>query len=209
MELSIVDYGMGNIGSIANMFLKVGVKTKLAREPSDIQEATAIVLPGVGAFDHGMQRLAETGLGDALQQRVLQDRIPVLGICLGMQLMTQGSEEGSLPGLGWIEGVCRKFRFENGSDLKVPHMGWNTATPRKPSALFPADGPPSRFYFVHSYRLVETNAADVLTTTTHGQPFVSGFQRENIIGFQFHPEKSHRYGIQLFRNFAEHIVSCG
>lgn len=201
--ITIIDYGMGNIGSIANMFRKVGVTTQVAKTPNDLEQATAIVLPGVGAFDHGINNLATTGMRDPLDQRVLVDKIPVLGICLGMQLMTAGSQEGVLPGLGWIQGTCQRFQFPENINLKIPHMGWNTAQPKKPSTLFDSQAAPSRFYFVHSFRLVETAAEDILTTTVYGDPFVSGFQRDNITGFQFHPEKSHRYGIALLKNFAD------
>ncbi len=206
--ITIVDYGMGNIGSIANMFRKVGAATSVAKLPEDLATASAIVLPGVGAFDHGMERLNASGLSAALHERVLIDKVPVLGICLGMQLMTEGSEEGLLPGLGWIRGVCTRFRFAPVLGLKVPHMGWNTAVAVKPSALFDPQAPHSRFYFVHSFRLVETEHEDILTTTVHGESFVSGFQKANITGFQFHPEKSHRYGINLLKSFVAELQPC-
>lgn len=200
--ITIVDYGMGNLGSIRNMLKKIGFESEITADPQSVLHARKLILPGVGAFDAGMESLDRSGLRQALNTRVLVDKTPVLGICLGMQLMTTASEEGQLPGLGWID--AKALRFEpSPAAPKVPHMGWNLVKPARPSAL--VDGLPaeSRFYFVHSYHVACTHPDDVLLSTVYGLTFHSGFQRENVWGVQFHPEKSHKFGMQLLRNFAE------
>lgn len=201
----IIDYGMGNVGSILNMLKKIGAQAKVSADVQDIDRADKLILPGVGAFDTGMQHLADRGLLGVLDDKVLNHQIPVLGICLGMQLLTKCSEEGALPGLGWIDGETIRFRFDpKQTNLKIPHMGWNTVTIRKEAALVKdLDHHTTRFYFVHSYHVVCTHRQDVLTTTDYGYEFVSAVQRENIMGVQFHPEKSHKFGMKLWRNFAE------
>jgi glutamine amidotransferase len=200
--ITIVDYGMGNLGSIRNMLKKIGVPAQISADEAVIREASKLILPGVGAFDAGMERLAATGLRAALDERVRDARVPTLGICLGMQLMTRGSEEGTLPGLGWVN--AEVLRFDGAATgTKVPHMGWNLVTPVRRGALVEDLPPQSRFYFVHSYHVRCGHAEDVLLTTHHGCTFHSAFQRGNVWGVQFHPEKSHRFGMQLLRNFAE------
>lgn len=196
----IVDFGMGNLGSIANMFKKVGAKALISSRTEDVSGADQLVLPGVGTFDTGMRRLKETGLVPLLREKVLQGKTPMLGICLGMQLMTEASEEGSMAGLGWIKG--RTVRFPHGIGLRVPHMGWNTVSQRKLCPLLHDLGPEPRFYFVHSYHVVCDQPDDILTVTEYGYDFASAFSHGNIFGLQFHPEKSHRFGMQLFRNFS-------
>jgi glutamine amidotransferase len=192
---------MGNLGSIQNMFKRIGVKTELTREPEKIRAAKKILLPGVGAFDSAMQKINDYGLRQVLDQRVKEDRVPILGICLGMQLLTNASEEGALKGLGWIDGEAVKFKFED-PKLKIPHMGWNHVYKMRENPLI-ADLPEEpRFYFVHSYRVQCNNPEDVLTTTHYGIDFHSIIQHENIYGAQFHPEKSHKYGMKLLQNFA-------
>lgn len=202
--IAILDYGMGNVGSIANMLRKIGAEACITGDAQAIARADKLILPGVGAFDSGMVMLESSGLLEVLRERVLEAEVPILGLCLGMQLFGKGSEEGSRPGLGWIDARSVRFAFEGSqSDLKIPHMGWNHVTVEKPGPLFsdmPAD---SRFYFVHSYHLVCGDPALVLTTTTYGYPFASGIVKRNITGLQFHPEKSHRFGMQVLRNFAE------
>jgi imidazole glycerol-phosphate synthase subunit HisH len=199
----IIDYKMGNLGSILNMLKKVGSPGIISSDPSTIGQADKLILPGVGAFDNGMKNLNELGLIPVLAGKVLEERTPVLGICLGMQLMTKSSDEGKLPGLGWIDAATVRFRHDPSTLLKVPHMGWNTVNVRKDSVLFENMFPEPRFYFVHSYHAECRDAADVLTTTHYGYDFVSAFQRNNIMGVQYHPEKSHKFGMQLLRNFAE------
>lgn len=200
----IVDYGMGNLGSIRNMIRKLGGSSELCGRPEGITNARKLILPGVGAFDEGMSRLRERNLLEALGAKALGERAPVLGICLGMQLLSRRSEEGSLPGLGWIEADTRKFRFPHAPDApRVPHMGWNDVRPSRPHPLLdPRDGP-WRFYFVHSYHVCCDRPEDVLGTTDYGGPFVAGVARDNILGVQFHPEKSHSHGMRLLRRFLE------
>lgn len=198
--IGIVDYGMGNLGSILNMMRRLGANASLVSNPEDISRADKLILPGVGAFDHGMRNLEERGLRQALDDAALHAGKPVLGICLGMQLMGQASEEGTIPGLGWIPASVKRFVFAEGA-LKVPHMGWNTVVNPRPNILFSNMWPESRFYFVHSYYVDCQNAADVIATTSYGVEFVSAFQLRNIMGVQFHPEKSHKFGMRLLSNF--------
>lgn len=199
----IVDYRMGNLGSIRNMFKKIGVAANVSSDADAIDRADKLILPGVGSFDNGMANLKEMGLEDVLTRRVVTQKVPVLGICLGMQLMTAGSEEGTLPGLGWVD--ARTIRFRHGdAGWKIPHMGWNVLEPKKTDSLFAGMYEYPRFYFVHSYHVVCSDADDVLATTSYGYDFVSAFGKGNIFGVQFHPEKSHRFGMKLLKTFVEH-----
>lgn len=202
--IAIIDYGMGNVGSIGNMFKKIGADAEITSDFEKIKNATKIVIPGVGAFDNGMQNLTEGGYVDILNTKVVDEGTPVLGICLGMQLMTRGSEEGKLSGLGWLDADTVKFHFDNELvSRKIPHMGWNTVETLKPSRLFEGMFESPRFYFVHSYYVVCDNQQDVLARTDFGLEFVSAFESGNVYGVQFHPEKSHKYGMKLLSNFAE------
>jgi imidazole glycerol-phosphate synthase subunit HisH len=199
----IIDYGMGNVGSIANMLKKIGAKAVVASDVSRIENARGLILPGVGAFDSGMRNLRDSGLIDVLTRKVTLEKVPVLGICLGMQLMTRSSEEGTSAGLGWIDAETVRFRFgAEDKTLRIPHMGWNTVLPVSESTLFDNTGDEQRFYFVHSYHVVCDDEADVAAKTHYGYDFVSALQKENIMGVQFHPEKSHRFGMKLLMNFA-------
>jgi glutamine amidotransferase len=201
MMITIVDYGMGNLGSLINMFKRIGVKVGVESDPEAIVMAEKIILPGVGAFDAAMHRINSTpNLRKALDKRVLKDKVPTLGICLGMQLLTNGSEEGGLQGLGWIRGSA--IRFKNDINLKVPHMGWNHAVPFAENEITKGIEPLSRYYFVHSYYVKVDNISNSLMRTTHGVEFDSAIWNENIFGVQFHPEKSHRFGMQILKNFA-------
>jgi glutamine amidotransferase len=202
--IAIVDYGMGNIGSILNMLKRVGAQAKISSAVEDIAAADKLILPGVGAFDTGMQNLCASGLIDVLNHKVLVQQTPTLGICLGMQLLTRRSEEGKLPGLGWVDGETVRFRFdEMQQHLKIPHMGWNTVAVRREDALFRGLDDHPRFYFVHSYHVVCAHKDDVIGITHSGYDFVSAVRRGNVMGTQFHPEKSHRFGMKLLQNFAE------
>lgn len=202
--ITIIDYNMGNLGSILNMFRKIGHEARLTADPQLIASADKLLLPGVGAFDAGMEKLQRSGLIPILNQRVLQDRVPTLGICLGMQLMTRSSAEGRRPGLGWVN--AQVLRFEPGdTSLKIPHMGWNLARPLRPSALTAGLSGELRFYFVHSYYVRCDDAGEAILGSEYGCEFHSGFQHENLFGVQFHPEKSHRFGMALLRNFAEGV----
>lgn len=198
--IAIVDYGLGNLGSIQNMLKKLGHQAQIITNPAQLADATQIILPGVGAFDSGMQHLADHHWIEPLNKRVLVDKIPTLGICLGMQLMTRSSEEGTLPGLGWVNAATIRFNADGG--LRIPHMGWNKSDVMKQSRLLPMDGQERRYYFVHSYFVKLDNEADQLLRTEYGAPFTAGFEVDNVIGVQFHPEKSHRFGMELLRNFA-------
>lgn len=198
--IAIVDYGLGNLGSISNMVKKVGGKSLITSNLDEIKKAKKLILPGVGSFDNGMKQLRELGLIDILNKKVFEEKTPIMGICLGMQLMTKSSQEGNLSGLGWIDAQSKRFKSDS---LKVPHMGWNIVYQHKESKLFSQIDGEQRFYFVHSYFVDCKRDDDILTTTFYGHDFVSSFEKDNIVGVQFHPEKSHRFGMSLFKNFLE------
>jgi len=199
--LMIVDIGVGNLGYIVNMFKKVGVKAVASDNPEDFLSAEKIVLPGVGAFDEGMRRLEEGGFIGPLNQKVLDEKTPVIGICLGSQLLGKSSEEGVRPGLGWIDMEVVRFAREEG--LRVPHMGWNVVKPKSNNGLFAGVEGELRYYFVHTYHMKCANPKDIAGTTHYGLDFTSAVHHKNIYGVQFHPEKSHRFGAALLKNFAE------
>lgn len=202
----VIDYGVGNIGSIINMFKRLGVEVETSSQPELIEKASKLILPGVGSFDLGMRKLNESGVAEILQKKVLVDKIPILGICLGVQLMTKGSEEGVLPGLGWFDAQTIKFRFtEEHKRERVPHMGWRDTIIKKQSKLFNLNDEEYRYYYVHSYHLLPKNEEDILTTARYGYEFVSGLEKDNMMGLQFHPEKSHKYGMRVFKNFINDI----
>jgi glutamine amidotransferase len=203
--LVIVDYGVGNLASIRNMLKKIGVEGVISSRAEDILKADKLILPGVGAFDTCAQKLQESGLLETLQQKVIRDKTPVLGVCVGMQLLTQGSEEGKLPGLGWIKGQIVKFKKEQlPASFKIPHMGWREVKLNKQSKLFSEMFEEPRFYFVHSYHPVLDNPEDALMTADYGYSFVAGMEHDNIMGVQFHPEKSHKFGMKLLDNFVKY-----
>jgi glutamine amidotransferase len=197
----IVDYRMGNLGSIANMLRKIGSTAIISSDPKEIAKATKIILPGVGAFDNGIKSLADLGLLAVLNAKALVEKVPVLGICLGMQLMTRSSEEGREAGLGWVDAATVRFATSCSPTLKIPHMGWNTTTVHTQSALFEGLDEGARFYFVHSYHSVCNDESNCIAKTQYGYEFTSAFQRNNVFGVQFHPEKSHKYGMRLLSNF--------
>ncbi len=202
--ITIINYGMGNLGSVLNMYRRLGVPARISSDRDEILSAEKLILPGVGAFDAGMQRLHELDLVKPLTDKVKSDRTPVLGLCLGMQLLTGSSEEGVLPGLGWIEGRTVRFRVDPAqANLKIPHMGWNTTEVCKVSPLVSGLEQDARYYFVHSYHITCDDPDDVVALTHHGYDFPAIIHRGNIMGTQFHPEKSHRFGMQLLKNFAE------
>jgi glutamine amidotransferase len=205
--IAIIDYGMGNVGSVLNMFRKVGASATISRDSRVIADAQALVLPGVGAFDHGIRQLQKTGLVPMIERRVLRDGVPILGICLGLQLLTRGSEEGGEPGLGWLPARTVRFRLEEPEHvgLKIPHMGWNEVR-RNPSRSNWASlaGEP-RFYFVHSYHLDCDHEEDIVATAHYGYEIPVVVARNNVSGTQFHPEKSHRFGMALLRDFSENV----
>lgn len=193
---------MGNLGSLVNMFKRINVQARVESDPDIIRGANKLVLPGVGAFDTAMNHINTVdGLQEVLDYKATEECVPTLGICLGMQLLTNCSDEGQLSGLGWIQGTCKRFPKE--SDLKVPHMGWNIAKPTNRSKLTFDLSDELRYYFVHSYYVTVDNPSHSIMQTDYGVNFDSAIARDNIYGVQFHPEKSHRYGMQILRNFAQ------
>lgn len=201
--ITVVDYGAGNIGSVINMIRKSGGQAMATGSLNDLANAEKILLPGVGSFDNAMTRLKSLGLVEILQERAAAG-VNFLGICLGMQLLATHSEEGSIPGLGLIPGAVRKFKFDGEcSSLKIPHMGWNRVRAVREHSLANSLDQDARFYFVHSYFYDCDNPEDVLFSARYGMDFAAGVQRSNVMGVQFHPEKSHRYGMQLLKNFIE------
>ena len=201
MDVTIVDCGIGNVKSVLRMFEWVDVSAEIAAIPDAAADCSRLVLPGVGAFDAGMGAI-EAGWREVLDHVALERKAPVLGICLGMQLLCRRSEEGERGGLGWIEADVK--RLDTGGDprLKVPHMGWSEVQPVRPNPLIPSNEGEQRFYHVHSYRAVCDDPADVIATVDYGTPFTTALSRGNIYGVQFHPEKSHRFGMALMRRFA-------
>ena len=201
-KVVIIDYGMGNLGSISNMLKYIGVNSIITSEHRIIESAEKIILPGVGHFDRAMNNINELNLVQILRKKSLVDKVPFLGICLGMQLMCRHSEEGNKDGLGLINADVIKFNLDR--SYKVPHMGWNLIEPKSESKILENLDSNSKFYFVHSYFVKADEELNVLTYTNYGQQFASGItNNENIFGLQFHPEKSHKYGVTLFRNFIE------
>jgi imidazole glycerol-phosphate synthase subunit HisH len=201
----IVDYGMGNLGSIRNMLKKIGAAVIISSDSSTIQSAEKLILPGVGAFDSAINNIHNAKLTNILNKKVLEDEIPILGICLGMQLMTKSSEEGVLPGMGWIDANTIKFQNSNSRHLRVPNIGWNKVNIKRRHHLFEGIDDNSRFYFVHSYYVNCEDSNDVITTTPYGIEFASSFAHKNIMGVQFHPEKSLKYGFKVLQNFANSL----
>jgi glutamine amidotransferase len=197
----IINYGLGNLGSIKNMFKKIGVESIITSDHKLISKADKLVLPGVGNFGKGMYELEKSGLRELLDTLVLKNKIPILGICLGMQLMTNESEESESKGLGWIPSKTLKFDFDSVS-MKVPHMGWNTVEVSNENKLINKSNEEIRYYFVHSYYVKVSEEKDSIAKTKYGISFDSAFSRDNIYGVQFHPEKSHKFGMNLLRNFS-------
>lgn len=199
--IGIINYGLGNLKSIQSIVSHVGGSSRIINSPDDIEGIKKFILPGVGAFDHGMRGLDDGKWIPALNKWVLEEKMPILGICLGMQLMCTSSDEGNLPGLGWIFAEVRKIEFPEEFGLKIPHMGWNVLDIKRDNPLFENNGSEQRFYFVHSFHVVCHDPKDILATTHHGFDVTSSFQHNNVYGVQFHPEKSHRFGKEFFKKF--------
>ena len=203
MTLTIVSYGVGNVQAFANVYHRLGVPWKFATTPAELEGATRVILPGVGAFDWAMQRLAASGMYSRIEHLVADEGVPVLGVCVGMQMLARSSEEGKLPGLGWIPAtVCRFADNDVGVRTRLPHMGWNDVHVERNHPLFRNLDRP-RFYFLHSYYFLQDNVDDIIATADYFGRFTAAVGRRRIFGVQFHPEKSHQWGVQLLKNFAE------
>jgi len=201
--IAIVDYGLGNIAAFATVYNKANIKVSIARTAGDLKGASKLILPGVGHFDHAMRLLQQSGMRGSLDEMVLQDKVPVIGICVGMQMLARSSEEGDLPGLGWIDADVRAFKSSDATkNISVPHMGWNDVKPLSVSRLFDELQTGAKFYFLHSYFMSCDRREDVLAICNYGADFTCAVQSSNIYGVQFHPEKSHSFGNRLLRNFA-------
>jgi imidazole glycerol-phosphate synthase subunit HisH len=204
--ITVVDSGMGNLASVANMIRKIGGEAIASSSPDEIRQAQKLILPGVGSFDAGINSLKERSLDIAIKAAVKENNSILLGICLGMQLLFESSEEGNQAGLGLIQGHVRHFNLTTTPKLRIPHMGWNFVKPEQASNLFNIEEE-QRFYFVHSYHAECANPEDVTAFTHHGHNFVSAVETNNVMGVQFHPEKSHRFGMALFKRFLD-LQSC-
>ena len=201
--IGVVDYGLGNSQAFTNIYRRMGIGAFIASSPIDLHQATKIILPGVGSFDWAMRCLQQSGLRDALDEEVLQAKKPILGVCVGMQMMAEFSDEGIAAGLGWIDGKVVKFDVSLIQErTHLPHMGWNDVKPKAEDTLFRGLENP-RYYFLHSYHMVPQRLEDTLATSNYGFEFVSVVRRDNVFGTQFHPEKSHEWGGKLLKNFAE------
>lgn len=201
--IALIDYGVGNVQAFLNMFKRLGLDARLASTPAQLKQASHLILPGVGAFDHAMTLLQQSGLRSQLEELVLVNKIPVLGICVGMQMLASGSDEGQMPGLNWVPGRVKAFaQHPDLQNLPMPHMGWNDVQFHPGHSLFRDFEPASRFYFLHSYYFDAADKSDVIATTNYGINFDCVVSRGNVHGIQCHPEKSHHFGAQLLKNFA-------
>lgn len=200
--VTVINYRMGNCGSVVNMVRFIGGEVRLSDSPDEVRTADKLILPGVGAFDAGMRALYKTGMDVAIREAVTKRGASLLGICLGMQLLTESSEEGGMPGLALVPGRVKRFEVHN-FGLRVPHMGWNEVQPVRPSILFDPSDEEHRFYFVHSYHVMCDDPQDVTGITHYGYDFTSAFEHDQVLGVQFHPEKSHRFGMAILKRFLE------
>lgn len=202
--ITIIDYGLGNVLAFVNVYSRLNIPVSVAKTADDLIHATKLILPGVGSFDHAMQQLDRSGMRQSIEQLVLQQGMPVLGICVGMQMLANASDEGESPGLGWVEGKVRKFDVtEMPRGTNLPHMGWNDVKPLVDGGLFKGMEQDARFYFLHSYYYECFQQKNILAVTDYGGQFSCAVRRDNVYGVQFHPEKSHHFGSQLLKNFAE------
>lgn len=202
--IGVVNVGLGNVGSVQRMLQRIGVSWTDVSSPKECIKSRALILPGVGHFDSGMRKLQDAGLDDGLKEFAIKVGGPVLGICLGMQLLTRYSEEGSLPGLGLVNAEVRRFKTSSDKPIRIPHMGWNVVRPVVENPLIPMLEQEQRFYFVHSYRVDPIDTTVKIAVADYGGEFCAAFQKNNIFGVQFHPEKSHNFGMSLMQRFIEY-----
>jgi glutamine amidotransferase len=201
--IAIIDYGLGNVKAFAEVYKKLNIPAVIAKQAEDLKNASKVILPGVGAFDHAMQQLEKSGMRQFIDEIVVHRQVPVLGICVGMQMLGHSSEEGRLPGLGWLHGEVKRFNFSTSNNsIRLPHMGWNSIRPLKSNGLFQGLNLDARFYFLHSYYFHSQKTEDIIAVTDYDGEFACAVNSGNIFGVQFHPEKSHQWGIRLLENFA-------
>ncbi|WP_027708818.1 imidazole glycerol phosphate synthase subunit HisH [Zooshikella ganghwensis] len=200
--ISVLDLGFGNVGSIVNILKYINVECKVINSKNEIENSSKIIFPGVGSWDNGVEILHKKNILHTLEKKVVKEQTPILGICLGMQLLLESSEEGDLPGLGWISGHVKKFKVEE-KNLKVPHMGWNIVKATRKNILAEEFSIDTRFYFVHSYHATDICEENIIFTCNYGYEFICGINKMNMWGVQFHPEKSHKFGMKLFQKFSE------
>jgi glutamine amidotransferase len=201
--IAIIDYGLGNLSSVLNMHRRLGINAVITSDHNEIKSASKLILPGVGHFKKGMDNLNQSGLKSLLDELVLQQKKPILGICLGAQLLTKHSEEGDVDGLGWVDATTVKFKQDKLNGLKVPHMGWSDISVKKNNTIFSMLPAEPRFYHVHSYHFLFEDLSEIIATATYGYEFACAFQKDNIYGAQFHPEKSHKFGMKVLENFSK------
>lgn len=202
--ISIIDYGLGNVQAFINAYKRLNIPVNVAKNTNDFVSTNKIILPGVGSFDHAIKKFNSSGLRDLIEELVLNKGIPLLGVCIGMQMLAKSSEEGKLSGLGWIDGNVRKFDILKKKETQIlPHMGWNNVVSKNENNLFKSIKNEKRFYFLHSYYFDPSKESNIIGETDYGFNFASAIKRKNIFGVQFHPEKSHHCGEQLLKNFSE------
>ncbi len=201
--ITLIDYGLGNIKAFENIYKRLSVPVKIAKKKNELLDSSHLILPGVGSFDWAMKRLCNSGMIDELNRLVLEEKRPILGICVGMQMMAKSSKEGKMPGLGWLNGHVNLFSDKiSNKDLQLPHMGWNEVIPNDTTDLFSGLESSARFYFLHSYYFSPNKNTNILAKSFYGINFTCAVKYENIFGVQFHPEKSHEWGVKLLKNFS-------
>ena len=199
--IAIVDYGLGNVQAFQEVYNRLNIPVLIARSTKDLLNATKLILPGVGSFDYAISKLNESGMRQNIEDLVVDEKIPILGVCVGMQMLARSSEEGNLKGLGWIDATVKRFDSSNGTIL--PHMGWNNVSPKSYNGLFKNIKEDMKFYFLHEYYFDALEESDVEATANYDGEYVCAVRKDNVFGVQFHPEKSHHFGMHLLKNFSE------